>query len=169
MSTEGTKIIDKAAIDAAAKEVNITVSELVEWGILAMMNEHKKSTHSFGEAREELKNYRKCEGIIASGIINEPPFMTAAKAEGMTLAEYTELGILTAISMVKESIFPEGQPQGMIRGFREELRTLVPEICLGEVDLPAESLDRIFAEAKLWRKAESLYQEWKKLTGGKEA
>jgi hypothetical protein len=35
--------------------------------------------------------------------------------------------------------------------------------------LPAESRNRIFTAAKLWRKAESLYQEWKKLTGGNEA
>lgn len=35
--------------------------------------------------------------------------------------------------------------------------------------IPSESRSRISAAAKIWRKAESLYQEWKKLTGGNKA
>jgi len=124
--------VGKCEIDVAAKEAGLTALELAEWGVLSVMNEHRKATHNIGEARRELERIRAKYGSVATGIIGRPPVLAMAEAEGMTLDEYTELGLLTAIAMLDESVYTDVKPVDFLNGFREEIRAFIPEIGIGK-------------------------------------
>lgn len=120
------KTIGNADIQAIANKAGLTLSELLEWGIYCIMETFDGTMFQPSEALDELRRLQNIEGKIQKDIIPSNPLAEFAANIGMHFGEVSELALLSAISIMNSSEFPDKKPRDFLEELRQEHGALIP-------------------------------------------
>lgn len=127
MENTAQQTIDKSAIQAAASKAGMTLSEFLEWGLYCILKNYDGTAASNpSDAREDLKQCRKLEGIISEENIPTNPLAEFASDSGLHFGELNELALLTAVSIMNTSESPDKQPMDWLKEARQKQGPLIP-------------------------------------------
>jgi hypothetical protein len=120
------KTIDLDAIQAVANEAGMTASELLEWGMYAILETWDGENGDPRDAAADLKSLQKREGMIPVQLIPSNPLADFAAEAGISFSELSELALLATFDILKSSEFPDAQPRDILENYRREKGPLMP-------------------------------------------
>jgi hypothetical protein len=122
------KTIDLDAIHDMADKAGMTASELLEWGLYAILQTWNDAHTGYfpSDAANGLKELREMEGTIPEQLIPSTPLADFASEAGLAFSELNELALLAAINRLNSSEYPNKQPRDLLEDDRREMGPLMP-------------------------------------------
>jgi hypothetical protein len=137
-SAEEPKTRDLAAIQAihaTAVKAGMNASELIEFGLYAILQTYDGKNFQLNDAKNELKRVQMLEGKIPDQLLPSNPLAKFAADAGLSFDELNELALISAIDILNSSEFPDSSPKKQLESYRLKQGQLIPSYRCDRVEV----------------------------------
>lgn len=134
-SAEKPKTRDIASIQSIAVKAGMTASELLEFGLYAILQTYDGENGQISDAKNELNRVRTLEVNIPAPLIPPNPLAKFAADAGLNFDELNELALLSAINILDGTEWPDSSPKEDLENCRRKQGPLIPSFRCDRVEV----------------------------------